>query len=71
VVNALKSWLTNKYPGTWLYVLGSIFVGVVMLLPDGLVSLPRRLMVLWRKFAERTPVGLPPVASPREKEQGA
>jgi urea transport system permease protein len=71
VVNALKSWLTNKYPGTWLYVLGSIFVGVVMLLPDGLVSLPRRLMVLWRKFAERTPVALPPVAAPREKEQGA
>ncbi|HVR84569.1 MAG TPA: urea ABC transporter permease subunit UrtC [Planctomycetota bacterium] len=71
VVNGLKSWLTNKYPGSWLYVLGSVFVGVVMLLPDGLISLPRRLMSLWAKLAPRAGVNLPPVPVAKEKEQGA
>jgi len=76
VVNGLKSWLTNKYPGSWLYVLGAVFVTVVMLLPDGLISLPRRLLALWRKLAPRgaapaTPPAVPavvPVGLPKEKE---
>ena len=71
VVNSLKSWLTNKFPGSWLYVLGSVFVGVVMLLPDGLISLPRRLMALWMKLAPRAPMDLPSVTVAKEKEQGA
>jgi urea transport system permease protein len=49
VVNGLKSWLTTRYPGSWLYVLGSIFVIVVMFLPDGLISLPRRLSALCKR----------------------
>ncbi|HLY11154.1 MAG TPA: urea ABC transporter permease subunit UrtC [Planctomycetota bacterium] len=74
VVNGLKSWLTNKYPASWLYVLGSVFVGVVMLLPDGLVSLPRRLMAAWVRFAPRAPEEpriLEPVPAAKEKELGA
>jgi len=71
VVNALKSWLTNKYPGSWLYVLGSVFVGVVMLLPDGLISLPRRLLAMWTKLAPRAPMDVPAVTVAKEKEQGA
>ncbi|HEV3028312.1 MAG TPA: urea ABC transporter permease subunit UrtC, partial [Planctomycetota bacterium] len=71
VVNGLKSWLTNKYPGSWLYVLGSVFVGVVMLLPDGLVSLPRRMMSLWARLAPRARAELPTVSVAKEKEQGA
>jgi urea transport system permease protein len=71
VVNGLKSWLTNKYPGSWLYVLGSVFVGVVMLLPDGLISLPRRLMALWVRLAPRARGEHPAVTVAREKEQGA
>ncbi len=71
VVNSLKSWLTNKFPGSWLYVLGSVFVGVVMLLPDGLISLPRRLWALWIQLAPRAPMDLPAVTVPKEKEQGA
>jgi urea transport system permease protein len=42
-VNWLKSYLTNHYPDDWLYVLGALFVGVVMIIPDGLVSVPARL----------------------------
>jgi len=71
VVNGLKSWLTNKYPGSWLYVLGAVFVGVVMLLPDGLVSLPRRLWAGWKKLAPRAPMYLPTVTVAKEKEQSA
>jgi len=62
VVNGLKSWLTTKYPGSWLYVLGAVFVVVVMLLPDGLISLPRRLAALWKRFRPEAPK--PAVAAP-------
>jgi urea transport system permease protein len=41
VVNAAKSWFTAAAPNAWLYFLGSIFVLVTLLLPDGLVSLHR------------------------------
>ncbi len=42
-VNALKSWATRAAPELWLYILGGLFVGVVLLLPGGLVSLPAKL----------------------------
>lgn len=75
VVNGLKSWLTTKYPGTWLYVLGALFVLVVMLLPDGLISLPERLRGLRaRLFARKAAPSPVQVGEPRvgeRKEQGA
>jgi urea transport system permease protein len=71
VVNGLKSWLTTRYPGSWLYVLGALFVTVVMLLPDGLVSLPVRLRALWSRIARRPPSAAPVLELPREKEQSA
>jgi urea transport system permease protein len=75
VVNGLKSWLTTSYPGSWLYVLGALFVIVVMLLPDGLVSLPGRLRGLWARIARlRAPIAPPapvPILLPKEKEQDA
>ena len=70
VVNGMRSWLTNKFPGSWLYALGALFVIVVMFLPDGLVSLPRRLRALWARFAPKAEP--PPVLTVvKEKEQGA
>ncbi|MDA0577052.1 MAG: urea ABC transporter permease subunit UrtC [Verrucomicrobia bacterium] len=42
-VNALKSWVTRAFPEYWLFFLGGMFVTVVLLLPGGLVSLPREL----------------------------
>jgi urea transport system permease protein len=71
VVNGLKTWLTRVYPGSWLYVLGAVFVGVVMLLPDGLVSLPGKVQALWARLAPRSPMALPAVTVAKEKEQGA
>ena len=72
VVNGLKSWLTTRYPGTWLYVLGSVFVSIVMLLPDGLVSIPRRLRELWMRWMPKRDPSPPAAAlSVEEKEQQA
>jgi len=53
MVNWLKSYLTNHYPDDWLYVLGALFVGVVMIIPDGLVSVPRRLRDLYLGWLTR------------------
>ena len=43
VVNGAKSWLTVAYPEFWLYVLGALFIGVTLFLPDGVVGLVRKL----------------------------
>jgi hypothetical protein len=39
-INAARSVLTARYPEWWPIVLGGLFVGVVMLFPDGLAGLP-------------------------------
>ncbi len=35
-INLLYSWLTGVMPGSWLYVLGFLFIGVVLFVPQGL-----------------------------------
>ena len=43
VVNMLYSWLTGAFPQSWLYVLGGLFLLVVLAIPDGIVGLASRL----------------------------
>ncbi|MGQ0662801.1 MAG: urea ABC transporter permease subunit UrtC [Pseudomonadota bacterium] len=38
-VNAIKTWLTTAAPELWLFVLGGLFIGVTLVLPQGLVGL--------------------------------
>jgi len=38
-VNLGYSWLTSRWPDTWLFVQGSLFIGVVLFFPGGLMSL--------------------------------
>jgi urea transport system permease protein len=38
VVNLAKSWLTVEFPTAWLYVLGTLFVVVTLVLPGGLLQ---------------------------------
>jgi urea transport system permease protein len=38
VVNGAKSWLTVAFPTAWLYFLGTLFVGVTLLVPGGLLQ---------------------------------
>lgn len=45
-VNAARSVLTARYPEWWPIILGGLFVGVVILFPDGFAGLPRQ---LWHK----------------------
>jgi urea transport system permease protein len=42
-VNWARSLLTTQYPDLWPFFLGRLFIGVVLLLPDGCVGLVRRL----------------------------
>jgi len=38
LVNLLYSYLTGAFPGTWLYFLGALFIGVVLYFPDGITG---------------------------------
>jgi len=50
-VNALKSWATvGATAPFWPFIIGGLFILVVLFLPGGLVSLPSRLAPLWRKL---------------------
>ena len=42
-VNLLYSFLTGVFPGSWLYFLGFLFIGVVLFFPDGLVGVWTRI----------------------------
>lgn len=46
LVNGAKSWLTVAAPEFWLYVLGALFIGVTLFLPDGIAGLVRK---VWSK----------------------
>jgi urea transport system permease protein len=41
-VNYAKTWFTSAYPEAWLFALGTLFVLVTVLLPQGLVGLVKR-----------------------------
>ncbi len=41
-INAARSVLTGRFPEWWPIILGSLFVAVVLLLPNGIVGLPRQ-----------------------------
>ncbi len=49
-VNALKSWAVRAFPDLWYIVLGGLFILVVLFLPGGLVSLPKRLVPVWKRL---------------------
>jgi urea transport system permease protein len=49
-INAARSVLTARYPEWWPIILGGLFVGVVILFPDGLAGLPRQLQRLGRRL---------------------
>lgn len=53
-VNALKSWATRAFPDMWLFIIGGLFILVVLFLPGGIVSIPKRIMVYWRRFSGKT-----------------
>jgi urea transport system permease protein len=48
LINLLYAWLTTLMPKVWPFILGAIFVAVVLFLPDGLVGAWRKLMARMR-----------------------
>ena len=42
IVNGAKSWFTMAFPEYWLFFLGLLFIGVTLLLPEGVVGLAAR-----------------------------
>lgn len=44
LVGFMKSWLSEQFPGTWLFFLGGMFVFVVAFMPNGLAGAARRVM---------------------------
>jgi urea transport system permease protein len=60
-INAARSQLTARFPEWWPIILGSLFVGVVLLFPDGVIGIPRqcqralRRLRAWRRRARPVP----------------
>jgi urea transport system permease protein len=50
LVSALKSYTTSAFPDYWLIILGGLFVGVVLFMPDGIVGLAKK---LWGKYLNK------------------
>ena len=48
-VNALKSWATREFPDEWVFILGGMFIVVVLFLPGGIVSVPERISAYWKR----------------------
>src|SRR5690606_36585566 len=48
-VNALKSWATRAVPELWLFIMGGLFIAVVLFLPGGIVSIPARVRSWWAR----------------------
>ena len=44
IVNAAKSGFSESFPDTWQYLLGGLFIGAVLLFPDGVLGASRRLI---------------------------
>lgn len=52
VLNAAKTGISEAYPEGWLFVLGGLFVTVVLFMPNGLVGVYRRLARMMKRRGE-------------------
>jgi urea transport system permease protein len=64
LVNGAKSWFTQAFPEYWLFFLGLLFVLVTLFLPQGVVSLFRRLRSRDGPLADANPAGTTPGVPP-------
>jgi urea transport system permease protein len=52
-VNGVRSVLTTQYPDLWPFFLGGLFIGVVLLLPEGCIGFVQRVRTSWRRYLNR------------------
>ncbi len=50
IVGYGRSWLSETYPAVWTFFLGGLFVGSVLLFPDGLIGASRK---AWQRLSRR------------------
>jgi urea transport system permease protein len=74
-VNALKSYATRAFPEQWLYILGALFIIIVLFMPKGLIGIPEQLVNLKKKMRRNSPAepihsksAVPAVFEPAAKE---
>ena len=67
-INVLKSWAARAFPDLWLFLLGGLFILVVIFLPGGLVSLPERLRPVWAKIRSWFPSRAVAVTAPADSD---
>ena len=60
-VNSLKSYATAAFAEQWLYLLGGLFVLVVLFMPDGIVGLPAQIKRLIAKIRSQKTVSEEPI----------
>ena len=70
-VNALKSYATWAFPEQWLYLLGGMFILVVLFMPKGIAGLPEQLCGIKRKLFKQGNDDAAPFAAARNLEPTA
>ena len=65
-VNALKSYATWAFPEQWLYLLGGMFILVVLFMPNGIAGIPEQLRTLKGRIFNRPKENAPPLAATLE-----
>src|SRR5688572_2662335 len=65
-VNALKSYATWAFPEQWLYLLGGMFILVVLFMPNGIAGIPEQLRNLKGRIFNRPKENSPPLAATLE-----
>jgi urea transport system permease protein len=70
IVNFAKTYFSESFPAIWLLLMGSLFIGVVMLFPSGLAGLyathVRPRILAWRSSRSRKHANAP-VPTPSEE----
>src|SRR5437867_4452923 len=73
LINGLRSYLTTVAPQLWPFVLGALFVGVVLLFPSGVVGLPKQFERFmhrsgsrWKSGGRRSPLSAAAASGPSE-----
>lgn len=66
-INAARSVLTAEFPEWWPIILGGLFVIVVLLLPNGIVGLPRQLWLGMRRLRSRSGTRAQPIPQARQR----
>ena len=68
-VNWLKSFATHKFPEFWSYILGGMFIFVVIFMPKGIVGIPAQIRgLIERSWRKRAAAPFPPPDSEKDPD---